>query len=80
MRASIFCLLLACGSHAPAPAPAKTPAATAGSDAECGSSFDDFHEIDVYCRHVHDRCCESDGQWGCNNAHYVDWYGAYCRK
>ncbi|HEY1812147.1 MAG TPA: hypothetical protein VGG74_07300 [Kofleriaceae bacterium] len=61
--------------------PAKPPAATAGSADECGSSpFDDFHEIEVYCRHVQDRCCSSDGQWGCDNVNYIGWYGAYCRK
>lgn len=82
MRIIACCLLLACeqGPAPPAPSPVHVIDAAGHAD-ECvqGSAFvPGISEIIVYCDHVADRCCIGGGQWGCNNAQYVDWYAKYC--
>src|SRR5688572_28503768 len=33
----------------------------------------------VYCAHVSNPCCSTDGQpWVCNNAVYLDWFRQRC--
>jgi hypothetical protein len=79
-------LAAACSSHAPTPTPAlAAPIArdAAPPDADCAPVDiyrQNARQIDVYCSHVDDRCCLPDGQWGCNNANYVDWYAKHCAR
>jgi hypothetical protein len=73
MRAIVCWLFVACSA----------PAVRATDDkaAECrpvNIYQTDRHEIEVYCKHVADRCCAGDGQWACNNVNYLAWYGTYC--
>ncbi len=75
MRIIACAICVACSTPAPRPA---TP--TQADECRAVDAWQaDFHEIDVYCNHVADRCCGGDGQWGCNNVNYIAWYGAYCR-
>ncbi|HEX4452817.1 MAG TPA: hypothetical protein VH143_18205 [Kofleriaceae bacterium] len=71
-------LVMACSAPAQRPA-AGRPADTKAAECQPVNVYQtDFHEIEVYCKHVADGCCAATGQWGCNNVDYLEWYAAYC--
>ena len=75
MKHVLLAIIAACSATSPPVAPAPS----VSSEIDCSPG--DHDEAAIYCAHVHDPCCGSNGQgWVCNNARFVDWYADQCRR
>jgi hypothetical protein len=83
MRLIVCSIAVACSSPAAPMKPVAAHAPDASSEVlPCNGSNDPIgvSEIVAYCSHVADSCCIGNGQWGCNNVAYIEWYDAHCHR